>query len=214
MRDFPETYDHRTAEAAWQPIWAAGTDFHWKNNLPPALDYVIDTPPPTVSGTLHIGHVYSYTQADIIARYFRMSGRNVLYPIGWDDNGLPTERLVEKVKKVRGGSMRRDDFVSLCREVIPKYEDQFRELFSRLALSVDWTREYQTISDESRTVSQLSFLDLHRKGLVERRLEPHCGTRPIAPRLLRPRLKRSSDKACSTTFRSRWRVAGRWSLLP
>ena len=101
-----------------------------------------------------------------------MSGRNVLYPIGWDDNGLPTERLVEKVKKVRGGSMRRDDFVSLCREVIPKYEDQFRELFSRLALSVDWTRGYQTISDESRAISQLSFLDLWKKGLVERRLEP------------------------------------------
>jgi valyl-tRNA synthetase len=93
-------------------------------------------------------------------------------PDGWDDNGLPTERLVEKIEKVRGGEMQPDAFVALCREVIPEYEDQVRELFSRLALSVDWTREYQTISNESRTVSQLSFLDRYHKGLVERRLEP------------------------------------------
>ncbi len=101
----------------------------------------------------------------------RMSGRNVLYPIGWDNNGLPTERLVEKVRKVRGGAMAREDFVALCKEVIPPYEQQFRDLFDRLALSVDWSREYQTISDESRSVSQMSFLDLYRKGLLERRPE-------------------------------------------
>jgi valyl-tRNA synthetase len=172
MKPFPDKYQQDKAEADWRARWAASSAFKWKSQATAPTDYVIDTPPPTVSGTLHVGHVYSYTQADIIARYFRMSGRNVLYPIGWDDNGLPTERLVEKVKKVRGGAMQRDAFVALCREVIPTYEDQFRELFSRLALSVDWTREYQTISNESRTVSQLSFLDLHRKGLVERRLEP------------------------------------------
>ena len=172
MKIFPEKYQQDKVEAAWRARWGASSAFKWKSDAPAQADYVIDTPPPTVSGTLHVGHVYSYTQADIIARYFRMSGRNVLYPIGWDDNGLPTERLVEKVKRVRGGTMHRDAFVSLCREVIPAYEDQFRELFSRLALSVDWTREYQTISNESRTVSQLSFLDLYRKGLVERRLEP------------------------------------------
>jgi valyl-tRNA synthetase len=78
---------------------AVSNAFKWKLQVPASIDY---TPPPTVSGTLHVGHVYSYTQADIIARYFRMSGHNVLYPIGWDDNGLPTKRLVEKVKKVRG----------------------------------------------------------------------------------------------------------------
>lgn len=172
MKSFPEKYKQVEAEDEWRSRWAADNAFKWDATAPAKTDYVIDTPPPTVSGTLHVGHVYSYTQADIIARYFRMSGRNVLYPIGWDDNGLPTERLVEKVKKVRGGTMKRDDFVALCREVIPNYEAQFRELFSRLALSVDWSREYQTISDESRTISQLSFLDLYKKGLLERRLEP------------------------------------------
>src|SRR6516162_9129781 len=136
MKLFPEKYQQDKAEAAWRARWGASSAFKWKSDTPVQADYVIDTPPPTVSGTLHVGHVYSYTKADIIARYFRMSGRNVLYPIGWDDNGLPTERLVEKVKKVRGGNMRRDEFVALCREVIPTYEDQFRELFSRLALSV------------------------------------------------------------------------------
>jgi len=172
MKSFPKKYKPAEAEAACTARWAKDEAFKWDPDGPAGEDYVIDTPPPTVSGALHVGHVYSYTQADIMARYMRMSGRNVLYPIGWDDNGLPTERLVEKVRKVRGGTMPREDFVALCREVIPEYEQQFRDLFTRLALSVDWSREYQTISDESRAVSQLSFLDLHRKGLLERRMEP------------------------------------------
>lgn len=172
MKEFPKKYKPSEAEAECAQRWAQDEAFRWDPAAPAETDYVIDTPPPTVSGALHIGHIYSYTQADIIARYFRMSGRNVLYPIGWDDNGLPTERLVEKVKKVRGGTMSREDFVALCREVIPPYEQQFRDLFTRIGLSVDWSREYQTISDDSRTISQMSFLDLYQKGLLERRLEP------------------------------------------
>lgn len=172
MKPFPDSYDAKANEAALRARWAQDDAFRWDPARPADTDYVIDTPPPTVSGALHVGHVYSYTQADITARYMRMSGRNVLYPIGWDDNGLPTERLVEKVRKVRGGTMSRDEFIALCREVIPEYHQQFRDLFSRLALSVDWSREYQTISDESRAVSQMSFLDLYRKGLLERRLQP------------------------------------------
>ena len=172
MTIFDQRYDFKKYEHRLRASWLTNPAYTWDVSLPPEIDYVIDTPPPTVSGTLHVGHVYSYTQADIIARFWRMRGRNVLYPIGWDDNGLPTERLVEKVKKVRGGSMAREEFVALCRQVIPEYEDQFRHLFSRLGLSVDWSREYQTISDESRAISQLSFLDLFDKGLLERRLEP------------------------------------------
>ena len=172
MKEFPNKYKPAQAESECLDRWAKDEAFKWDPTAPADSDYVIDTPPPTVSGALHIGHIYSYTQADILARYFRMSGRNVLYPIGWDDNGLPTERLVEKVKKVRGGTMAREEFVALCREVIPPYEQQFRDLFGRIGLSVDWSREYQTISDESRTISQMSFLDLYEKGLLERRLEP------------------------------------------
>ena len=97
MKPFPNKYDAKASEAALQARWAEDDAFVWDPNAPADSDYVIDTPPPTVSGALHVGHVYSYTQADIMARYMRMSGRNVLYPIGWDDNGLPTERLVEEV---------------------------------------------------------------------------------------------------------------------
>ena len=130
MSIFDQKYDFRAAETSLLASWADSPVYKWDESVAAELDYVIDTPPPTVSGTLHVGHVYSYTQADIIARFFRMHGRNVLYPIGWDDNGLPTERLVEKIKKVRGGNMAREEFVALCREVIPEYEDQFRDLFS------------------------------------------------------------------------------------
>lgn len=172
MKSFPKKYKANDVEAELQDRWSQDEAFKWNPEGEPGNDYVIDTPPPTVSGKLHVGHVYSYTQADILARYFRMSGRNVLYPIGWDNNGLPTERLVEKVKKVRGGTMPREDFVALCKEVIPDFEQNFRDLFTRLALSVDWSREYSTISDESRTISQMSFMDLFEKGLIERRLEP------------------------------------------
>ena len=172
MPPFADKYRFSDVEPKWRESWKSGNALKWDQTLPAELDYVIDTPPPTVSGVLHIGHVYSYTQADIIARYFRMRGRNVLYPIGWDDNGLPTERLVEKIKKVRGSDLPRQDFVDLCRQVIPDYEDMFRELFDRLGLSVDWSREYQTIAKESQAISQLSFLDLYRKGILERRLEP------------------------------------------
>lgn len=172
MKPFPKKYDRKAAETRLHAQWAGSRDFTWDPALDPQDDYVIDTPPPTVSGTLHVGHLYSYTQADIIARYMRMSGRNVLYPVGWDDNGLPTERLVEKVRKVRGGMMERDRFTALCREVIPEYESRFRHLFTRLGLSVDWSREYRTISDASRSVSQLSFIDLYRNGYLERRREP------------------------------------------
>jgi valyl-tRNA synthetase len=172
MKSFPQQYKSADIEVQQQQRWMNSSALSWDKTLDPSLDYVIDTPPPTVSGMLHVGHVYSYTQADIIARYFRMSGRNVLYPVGWDDNGLPTERLVEKIKKVRGGTMPRNEFVELCRTVIPEYETQFRTLFSKLALSVDWSREYQTISEASRRISQLSFVDLISKGLIEQRMEP------------------------------------------
>ena len=100
-----------------------------------------------------MGHIFSYTQADFIARFQRMRGKTVFYPMGFDDNGLPTERLVEKTKNVRGGNMARADFVALCRDVVQGAEDEFRALFKSTALSVDWRQEYRTISDEVRALS-------------------------------------------------------------
>lgn len=134
--------------------------------------YSIDTPPPTVSGSLHIGHIFSYTQTDIIARYKRMSGYSVFYPFGFDDNGLPTERFVEKKRDIVAHSMPRSTFIDICLEETTTVEKQFQELWEAIGLSVDWDQCYSTIGTLARTVSQASFIELYKKGYVYRKDEP------------------------------------------
>lgn len=172
MKPLPKQYDQQARETFWQEHWVNTPVHHFKDDQPRDQTFVIDTPPPTVSGILHMGHIYSYTQADFIARYQRMSGKDVFYPMGFDDNGLPTERLVEKTKGVRGSAMPRADFVALCREVVKDAEDEFRRLFKSAALSVDWRQEYQTISDDVRKLSQASFVDLLKKDQAYRDFRP------------------------------------------
>ncbi|HXD27459.1 MAG TPA: valine--tRNA ligase [Arthrobacter sp.] len=143
--------------------------------------YSIDTPPPTASGSLHVGHMFSYTQTDVLARYQRMKGKNVFYPMGWDDNGLPTERRVQNYYGVRCDPkiaydadyrppatpaknqrdwdvVSRRNFIELCEELAVEDEKVFEHLFSTLGLSVDWNLTYRTIDDTSRAVSQRAFL--------------------------------------------------------
>jgi valyl-tRNA synthetase len=165
-------YDHLEAESRWQRHWEETAVHAWDETQPRANTYVIDTPPPTVSGLLHMGHVFSYCHADFIARYQRMSGKTVFYPMGFDDNGLPTERLVEKTQKVRATDMSREAFIALCEEVSAEARTEFRALFESIALSVDWRQEYHTISEHTRRLSQASFLDLHAKEEVYRKLQP------------------------------------------
>jgi valyl-tRNA synthetase len=171
-----DKYDPKTREKFWQNHWKEHKIFAWKNDLTKAQTFVIDTPPPTVSGVLHMGHVFSYTQADFVARYMRMSGKDVFYPMGFDDNGLPTERLVEKIIDKKAGVFEAENghgsFVKKCREVVFEAEKEFEILFNSIALSVDWDQKYQTISPESQKISQASFVDLYRKGLVEKKFEP------------------------------------------
>jgi len=182
MSKLPDKYDAKIVENKWREQWQKQQIYKWRNDLPKAQTFVIDTPPPTVSGLLHMGHVFSYTQADFVARYNRMQGKDVFYPMGFDDNGLPTERLVEKIidkkamvfeaqerEKNHGGS---GYFVAKCREVVKDAEEEFEALFNEIALSVDWSQKYQTISAESQKISQASFLDLYQKGLVEKRFSP------------------------------------------
>lgn len=172
MKTLPKNYDHKEREKHWQEHWVSAGTYHFHDDQPRDQTFVIDTPPPTVSGVLHMGHIFSYTQADFVARYQRMSGKDVFYPMGFDDNGLPTERLVEKTKNVRGSAMPRADFVTLCREVVKDAEDEFRRLFKSTALSVDWRQEYQTINNDVQKLSQASFVDLFKKEQAYRDFRP------------------------------------------
>ncbi len=165
-------YNHKESEAKWQQYWQQQKIYQWQDDKPKNETFVIDTPPPTVSGVLHMGHVFSYTQADFVARYQRMIGKDVFYPMGYDDNGLPTERLVEKVKKIRANQMPREEFIKQCQEIVDEAEEEFEALFNSIALSVDWEQKYQTISKKSQALSQSSFVDLYQKGLVERKFAP------------------------------------------
>lgn len=169
-------YDHTSAEAAVQRQWDTQQTYIAEHN--PGTPYTIDTPPPTVSGTLHIGHIFSYTQTDIIARYKRMSGFSVFYPFGFDDNGLATERFVEKKKGVSAHVLGRSAFIKLCLQETQEVEHQFKDLWQRMGLSVDWRRCYSTISDPVRKISQESFIRLYRDGFIYRREEPapYCTT--------------------------------------
>lgn len=171
-----QKYDPKTQEPHWQQRWENEGVYHFKDDLPKEQTFVIDTPPPTVSGVLHMGHIFSYTQADFIARYKRMQGFDVFYPMGFDDNGLPTERLVEKIKKIRAHHYitehGREAFVALCQDVVSEAEAEFKRLFQSVALSVDWNQLYQTISPGVTALSQASFLDLIRKGEAYRDFRP------------------------------------------
>ncbi|MCE3255139.1 MAG: valine--tRNA ligase [Rickettsiaceae bacterium] len=172
MSKLPDRYNPQQTEKKQQNFWAEKQIYKWQNDLPKNQTFVIDTPPPTVSGLLHMGHIFSYTQADFIARFKRMKGFDVFYPMGFDDNGLPTERLVEKTIGKKANQMPREEFVNECQKVVDVAEVEFENLFNTVALSVDWSQKYQTISKESQKISQASFVDLFNKKLVERRFAP------------------------------------------
>src|SRR5580704_16078480 len=187
----PAHFDAAAAEKHWDAVWQRTCAYRWDPTRPRAQTFVVDTPPPTVSGSLHMGHVFSYTQTDVIVRQRRMSGLNIFYPIGWDDNGLPTERRVQNFfnvrcdaqlpyepglkleqsqlseserKKVPPRLVSRGNFIELCQQVTHEDEKVFESLFRRIGLSVDWTQTYSTIDDRCRHLAQLSFLDLFNKG--------------------------------------------------
>jgi valyl-tRNA synthetase len=165
-------------EQKWIEQWDALGTYRFDRSKRRAEIYSIDTPPPTVSGSLHIGHIFSYTHTDLMARYKRMRGLEVFYPMGWDDNGLPTERRVQNYFGVRCDpslpydpgfeppdkppspplAISRPNFVALCERLTIEDERAFEELFRRLGLSVDWQHSYTTISDHARRVSQRGFL--------------------------------------------------------
>jgi valyl-tRNA synthetase len=188
MREIPKKYKSAEAEDRWRQAWDEAGIHAWDPSRGRDETFVIDTPPPTVSGSLHIGHVFSYTHQDLIARYQRMLGRNIAYPMGWDDNGLPTERRVQNVfgircepglpeqpdwspdwnksKKAEVENISRPDFIRACDVLTKEDEKAFEDLWRRLGLSIDWSNTYATIDTHSRWISQASFLDLVEKDEV------------------------------------------------
>ncbi len=158
-------YDFKTSEKKWQDYWQENGIYKFNTNCKKPI-FSIDTPPPTVNGKIHIGHVFSYSQAEFIARFKRMTGYNVFYPFGFDDNGLPTELLVEKEKNIKAYTVSREEFREMCLETVDKYEKEFKNLFISMGNSADWDLMYHTVSPESQRASQLSFIDLYKKDKV------------------------------------------------
>jgi valyl-tRNA synthetase len=165
-------------EAKWAARWEEAGTYRFDRSAPRPRVFAIDTPPPTVSGSLHIGHMFSYTHTDAIARFRRMRGYDVFYPMGWDDNGLPTERRVQNYYGVRCDpglrydpsfappekpgkdtvSVSRPNFIELCDRLVVEDEKAFEHLWRTLGLSVDWSQTYATIDTTSRRTSQHAFL--------------------------------------------------------
>ena len=186
-------------EAKWGPSWETSGTYSFNKSADKSAIYSIDTPPPTVSGSLHVGHVFSYTHTDLIARYQRMLGKEVYYPMGWDDNGLPTERRVQNFYGVRcdptlayqqgfvppfeGGDgksskaadqipISRRNFIELCEKLTLEDEKHFEALWRQLGLSIDWSQTYQTISPDAQAVSQKAFLNNLSRGEAYQAMAP------------------------------------------
>jgi len=196
MDDLPKHFMAQEREQLWRDFWETNGVYHYDPSISREETFVVDTPPPTVSGSLHIGHVFSYTHTDILVRYKRMRGFNIFYPMGWDDNGLPTERRVQnyfhvkcnvklpytpglqfnqataKIRKKPMQEVSRKNFIELCQQLTREDEKVFMNIWQRVGLSVDWREEYATIDDHCRHLAQLSFLDLYEKGHVYHQKAP------------------------------------------
>ena len=166
-----KNYDFKVSEDKWGKYWDKEEVYKFNQSSKKKI-YSVDTPPPTVSGKMHIGHAFSYTQQDIVIRYHRMKGENVFYPFGTDDNGLPTERLVERLKNVKGSRMDRDEFIKLCLKTLNEIRPAFVGDWKKIGVSADYNIFYSTIDNHCRRVSQKSFIDLYGIGREYRKEAP------------------------------------------
>ena len=167
-------YDPETVERQWQERWVEEDLYAYEGEgvVDPDTVFSIDSPPPTVSGSLHWGHVYGFTLQDFVARYSRMQGTDVFFPFGYDDNGIASERLAEGELEVQHQDYNRDVFQEMCRGVCAKYEADFTEKMQALGISIDWDETYQTIEPRVQRISQLSFIDLYEQGREYRQRAP------------------------------------------
>ncbi|MCL6500574.1 MAG: valine--tRNA ligase [Candidatus Pacearchaeota archaeon] len=156
--------DIKAIEKRWQNYWEKEQIYRFDPKE--KIAFSIDTPPPTVSGKMHLGHAFSYAQQDFIARFRRMYHGNIFYPFGTDDNGLPTERLVEKLNGVKSKNMSRSEFIGLCLKTLEKIRRDFIQDWKRLGISCDYDLYYSTIDKHCQRISQKSFIELYKKGLI------------------------------------------------
>jgi valyl-tRNA synthetase len=221
-------------EERWAPAWEEAGTYRFDDTATRAEVFSIDTPPPTVSGSLHMGSVFGYVQTDAIARYRRMRGWKLFYPMGWDDNGLPTERRVQTYFGVTCDPslpydpdftppdepgkddipVSRPNFIALCHQLTVEDERAFEDLWRRVGLSVDWGRTYATIDDKSRRASQRMFLHNLARG------EAYTSEAPtlwdvdfqtaVAQAEMEDRQLAPTTAFASTTSRSRRRAPSWW----
>lgn len=188
-------YSAQEKEQKWQDFWKEKEIYKFTPNQKDVFS--IDTPPPTVSGKIHIGHIFSYSQAEMVARYKRLRGFNVFYPFGFDDNGLPSERLVEKEQGKKAQQIGREEFSKLCYETTDKYEEEFKELFSKMGVSTDWDLAYKTVSPSTIKISQQSFLDLANKNQCYHKESPALWCTECSTSIAQAELE---TKTVKTTF--------------
>ena len=170
--NWPKKYDFKNIEQKWNQYWEKEGIYNFDSKSRKPI-FSVDTPPPTISSAqLHVGHAMSYSQAEFIVRYKRMKGYNIFYPMGFDNNGLPTERFVEKKYKIHKSTVRRQDFIKLCLKETEIGIESYKKLWKSLGISVDWSLTYSSIDSLSRRTAQLSFIELYNKGLIERKKEP------------------------------------------
>ncbi|MCK5476702.1 MAG: class I tRNA ligase family protein, partial [Candidatus Aenigmarchaeota archaeon] len=170
--DFPKKYNSKETEEKYIKYWQENKIYKFDKKDTKKKIYSIDTPPPTVSGKMHLGHSFSYSQTDMIARYKRMKGFNVFYPFGTDDNGLATIMLIEKTKKIRANKMERGEFIELCLKTLEELRPQYVQDWKRIGLSADFDLFYTTINEHCRKISQESFIDLYKSGRIKRKNSP------------------------------------------
>ena len=171
--DLSGGYDPEAVEPKWRDHWVDDETYRFGDgDVDPDTAYTIDTPPPTVSGSLHMGHLYGHTLQDFAARFHRMDDGDALFPFGYDDNGIASELLTEQELDIHHSDYSRREFQEKCREVCVDYEESFTEELQSLGVSVDWSRTYKTIEPRVQRTSQLSFLDLYEKGREYRERAP------------------------------------------
>ncbi len=188
--------DLHEMEEKWQKNWDKGKiyAFNPKSKKPV---FSIDTPPPTVSGKMHLGHAFSYAQQDFSARFRRMKGFEVFYPFGTDDNGLATIRLVEKEKGVKGTRMSRKEFVKIALDVLKVAGPKYVENWKRIGMSCDWSIYYTTINDHCQKISQKSFLDLYNEKRIYRKRTPFLWCPDCQTSIAQVEMK---DRECESNF--------------